>query len=343
IASVGIDELVLTDQNQEITLDLPANLTYVSVAPYVTQTHDCFYHSLTTCRGELDSEPVEVTFTDETTGETLVDEQTTTFDNGFIGFWVPRDTTGTIEATHEGRTGTTEFSTADDGATCVTDLRLTWPPSISLFQKGPSPVSQGFSRRQLLLGGLMLAGSGALAACGNGTNSPAAVSSSSAPRPYPTPTNLAEPTVRKTLTARPMSIDIGGIEANTWGYIADSGEPAIEATAGDVLQIDITNELPEDTSIHWHGIALHNAADGVPGMTQPPIAPGDSYSYVFEVPHGGTYFYHSHSGLQLDRGLHAPLIIRDPEDADDQDVEWTIVLDDWIDGITGTPDDQLAT
>jgi len=125
IASVGIDELVLTDQNQEITLDLPANLTYVSVAPYVTQTHDCFYHSLTTCRGELDSEPVEVTFTDETTGETLVDEQTTTFDNGFIGFWVPRDTTGTIEATHEGRTGTTEFSTADDGATCVTDLRLT--------------------------------------------------------------------------------------------------------------------------------------------------------------------------------------------------------------------------
>ena len=204
-------------------------------------------------------------------------------------------------------------------------------------------MSQGFSRRQLLLGGLMLAGSGALAACGNGTNSPAAVSSSSAPRPYPTPTNLAEPTVRKTLTARPMSIDIGGIEANTWGYIADSGEPAIEATAGDVLQIDITNELPEDTSIHWHGIALHNAADGVPGMTQPPIAPGDSYSYVFEVPHGGTYFYHSHSGLQLDRGLHAPLIIRDPEDADDQDVEWTIVLDDWIDGITGTPDDQLAT
>src|SRR5690625_7473019 len=105
IASVGIDELVLTDQNQEITLDLPANLTYVSVAPYVTQTHDCFYHSLTTCRGELDSEHTEVTFTDETTGETQVDEQTTTFDNGVIGFWVPRDTTGTIEATPERQAG----------------------------------------------------------------------------------------------------------------------------------------------------------------------------------------------------------------------------------------------
>src|SRR5699024_3296488 len=179
----------------------------------------------------------------------------------------------------------------------------------------------------------MLAGSGALAACGNGTNSPAAVSSSSAPRPYPTPTNLAEPTVRKTLTARPMSIDIGGIEANTWGYIADSGEPAIEATAGDVLQIDITNELPEDTSIHWHGIALHNAADGLHRMTVPPIAPAHSYSYVLEVAHGATYFYHPHTPLQLDGGLQAHLVSRAREDADDQDVEWTIVVDDWIDGI----------
>lgn len=72
-------------------------------------------------------------------------------------------------------------------------------------------------------------------------------------------------------------------------------------------------------------------------MTQDPIEPGESFSYVFEVPHGGTYFYHSHTGLQLDRGLHAPLIIRDPQDAGDQDVEWTIVLDDWVDGIQDTP------
>lgn len=125
LASVRTDELVLTDQHQEITLDLPENLTYVSVAPYVTQTHDCFYHSLTTCLGELGNEPVHVTFTDETTGETLLDEQVTTFDNGFAGFWVPRETTGTIEATYQDRSGVTGFSTTDDGATCVTDLRLT--------------------------------------------------------------------------------------------------------------------------------------------------------------------------------------------------------------------------
>ncbi|AGF73874.1 CueP family metal-binding protein [Corynebacterium halotolerans] len=125
IASVRTDELVLSDDNQEEVLDLPQGLSYVSIAPYVTQTHDCFYHSLTTCLGELNNEDVEVTITDETTGEVLIDEQTTTFDNGFVGFWIPDDATGTIEITHQGRTGVTDFSTTDDGATCVTDLRLT--------------------------------------------------------------------------------------------------------------------------------------------------------------------------------------------------------------------------
>lgn len=124
IASVRTDELVLSDANQEIVLDLPENQTYVSIAPYLTQTHDCFYHSLTTCLGELDNEPVHVTITDEDSGEVLVDEQATTFDNGFVGFWLPDETTGTIEITHQDRTGTTAFSTSADGATCVTDLRL---------------------------------------------------------------------------------------------------------------------------------------------------------------------------------------------------------------------------
>lgn len=125
IASVRTDELLLSNENQEVVLDLPDKHTYVSVAPYLTQTHDCFYHSLTTCLGELDREDIQVTITDEATGEVLVDEATTTFDNGFIGFWLPDDASGTIEVTHQGRTGTTSFSTTTDGATCVTDLRLT--------------------------------------------------------------------------------------------------------------------------------------------------------------------------------------------------------------------------
>ena len=125
IASVRADELLLSSDDQEVVLDLPDNQTYVSIAPYLTSTHDCFYHSLTTCLGELDNEDIQVTITDEATGEVLVDETTTTFDNGFIGFWLPDDATGLIEVSYQGRTSTAEFSTADDGATCVTDLRLT--------------------------------------------------------------------------------------------------------------------------------------------------------------------------------------------------------------------------
>ena len=125
IASVRADELLLSSDDQEVMVDLPDNQTYVSIAPYLTSTHDCFYHSLTTCLGELSNEDIHVTITDEATGEVLVDEATTTFDNGFIGFWLPDDVTSLIEVSYQGRTGTTEFSTTDDGATCVTDLRLT--------------------------------------------------------------------------------------------------------------------------------------------------------------------------------------------------------------------------
>lgn len=125
IASVRADELLLSSDAQEVAVDLPDNQTYVSIAPYLTSTHDCLYHSLTTCLGELDNEDIQVTITDEATGEMLVDEATTTFDNGFIGFWLPDDATGLIEISYQGRTGTTKFSTTNDGATCVTDLRLT--------------------------------------------------------------------------------------------------------------------------------------------------------------------------------------------------------------------------
>lgn len=124
MASVYPDELVLAGEAQEVTLDLPEDKAYVSIAPYVNTTHDCFYHSLTTCRGELGNEEVDVQVTDSATDELVVDEQAMTFDNGFAGFWVPSDIAGTIDITHEGKSGSVEFSTADDGATCITDIRL---------------------------------------------------------------------------------------------------------------------------------------------------------------------------------------------------------------------------
>ena len=123
MASVRPAELALSSGGEETAVDLPAHSFYLSIAPFVSQTHDCFYHSLTTCRGELGNADVHVTITDES-GKVLVDEDTTTFDNGFVGYWVPSDSTGTVEITSEGRTGTAPFEATDEGATCLTNLQL---------------------------------------------------------------------------------------------------------------------------------------------------------------------------------------------------------------------------
>lgn len=124
MASVRADEVVLGDAEGEVSLPLGGDRFYLAVAPFVDQTHECFYHSLTTCRGELANEDIGVRIIDDATGEVLVDEQVTTFDNGFVGYWLPRDVEGTLEVTRDGLTGRTAFSTSDEGATCVTTLQL---------------------------------------------------------------------------------------------------------------------------------------------------------------------------------------------------------------------------
>lgn len=125
MASVRQDELLLSDGAQELTLDLPEDRSYLSIAPYLSQTHECFFHSLTTCLGELGNKSISVKITDGATGETLVEEQTETFSNGFAGYWIPDNVQGTIEISYAGHSGSADFSTSDDGATCITDLRLT--------------------------------------------------------------------------------------------------------------------------------------------------------------------------------------------------------------------------
>ena len=125
MASVRPDELQLVSGRQDASLPIPEDRFYLSVAPYVDQTHDCFYHSLTTCQGELGAEAVEVRIVDTTTGEVLVDETRTTFANGFVGFWLPRDIEGTLEVAHDGKVGRTPISTDTEAPTCLTTLRLT--------------------------------------------------------------------------------------------------------------------------------------------------------------------------------------------------------------------------
>ncbi|MCI4065681.1 multicopper oxidase family protein [Micromonospora sp. R77] len=149
-------------------------------------------------------------------------------------------------------------------------------------------------------------------------------------------------TVTARLHPRPVHHDLGGPVVATWGY-ADSGPgPLLRARAGDLLRVEVANDLPVSTSVHWHGIALRNDMDGVPGVTQRPIAAGGRHTYEFTVPDPGTYFYHPHSGVQLDRALYGVLVVDDPAEAGDHDQEWVVVLDDWVDGTGRSPDDVLA-
>lgn len=125
LASVQPEALVLTDdQERETRLPLPEDEVYISIAPYRDQTHDCYFHSLTTCLGELASEEVQVTLTGAD-GEVIIDEARQTYDNGFIGLWVPRDTEVTLTIEHEGQEANARISTMnDDDATCITTMRL---------------------------------------------------------------------------------------------------------------------------------------------------------------------------------------------------------------------------
>ena len=197
------------------------------------------------------------------------------------------------------------------------------------------------SRRDLARSTLGLIGGGLLAGCtpDQASLDPHSRPVPTAPRPSPSP---GQNVVTTTLTPRLATVDLGGPTARTWCYGGTVPGKMLRATAGDFLSIRVENQLPTDTSVHWHGIRLRNAADGVPGVTQSPIAGGTSHLYEFTAPDPGTYFFHPHTGVQLDRGLYAPLIIDDTEEPGAYDAEWIIVLDDWTDGIGDNPDDILA-
>lgn len=124
MASVRPAGLVVSDGSAEAVVPLPQDEFYLAFAPYVGQTHDCYFHSLTTCQGELVGADVDVRIvTDD--GEVLVDEVATTFENGFVGYWLPRDIEGTLEVEFEGLTGVLDIATDADSPTCLTTLELT--------------------------------------------------------------------------------------------------------------------------------------------------------------------------------------------------------------------------
>lgn len=151
---------------------------------------------------------------------------------------------------------------------------------------------------------------------------------------------LASSTLELELTAAPAMVQIapeGYPQTEIWGYGGAVPGTEIRALQGTRLRRRLINSLPEPTSLHWHGIRIDNAMDGVPGVTQDAVSPGDEFLYDFSLPDAGTYWYHSHnqSYVQVARGLQGALIVEEA-DGPDIDREEVLVLDDFrLDPETG--------
>ncbi|MBX2849944.1 MAG: copper resistance system multicopper oxidase [Acidiferrobacterales bacterium] len=108
--------------------------------------------------------------------------------------------------------------------------------------------------------------------------------------------------------------------------------PILRWKEGDRITLDVTNQLAHDSSIHWHGVILPTAMDGVPGLSFAGIKPGQTFRYQFDVNQSGTYWYHSHSGFQEQQGMYGAIVIEPREPAPySYDREHVIVLSDWSD------------
>lgn len=123
-ASITSSELIVTDENEEVvTYDLPEEEFFVSIAPFINETHPCDIHSLTGCQGELVQEDFNVHIEDSE-GNVILDETKQTEANGFIDLWLPRNDTFNVIITQDDREITSEISTFDGDKTCVTTMQL---------------------------------------------------------------------------------------------------------------------------------------------------------------------------------------------------------------------------
>jgi FtsP/CotA-like multicopper oxidase with cupredoxin domain len=130
------------------------------------------------------------------------------------------------------------------------------------------------------------------------------------------------------LIAEPVEREIApGMTAHLWGYNGQSPGPTIECVEGDRVRIFVTNRLPEYTTIHWHGVRLPHGMDGVAGLTQPPILPGETWVYEFDMRHAGTFMYHPHADdlVQMAMGMMGFIVVH-PEDPGDLAVDRDFVF-----------------
>ena len=116
-----------------------------------------------------------------------------------------------------------------------------------------------------------------------------------------------------------------------WGYEGQVPGPVIRVRQGERVRRRFVNELPQASTVHWHGIRIENAMDGVPELTQAAVPPGGSFLYDFVAPDAGTYWYHSHNRTweQLARGLYGALIVEEADGGPEVDRDELLLIDDW--------------
>ena len=137
----------------------------------------------------------------------------------------------------------------------------------------------------------------------------------------------------KRLAAAPGRVALAGPsypDTAVWCYDGQVPGPELRLRQGDRMRITVENRLQEETTVHWHGVRVPNAMDGVPDLTQKPIVAGESFVYEFGLPDAGTYWYHphAHGAEQVGRGMMGALIVEEPEPPPvDRDIVW--VLGDW--------------
>lgn len=149
------------------------------------------------------------------------------------------------------------------------------------------------------------------------------------------------------LVAEPVKREFSpGLVVNCWGYNGQTPGPTIEAFEGDRVRILVTNHLPEPTTVHWHGILLPNGMDGVTGLTQKPILPGETFKYEFTLRQSGTHMYHPHYDemTQVALGMMGFFIIhpKNPTTEEKVDRDFAIMLMEWAIPVGATTPDPIV-
>lgn len=162
---------------------------------------------------------------------------------------------------------------------------------------------------------------------------------------YPIDAPLATATREFELHAAPGTTQLfDGRRLDVWAYNGRVPGPVLRVRLGEEVVVRLQNDLPQPTTIHWHGVRVPNAMDGVPGVTQDPVPPGGSFTYRFVPKDAGTFWFHPHvrGAEQVERGLYGVLIVDEAETLPySRDEVW--VLDDWRLGPDGQVDPRFVT